>query len=349
MSKQVLKIAIILGLLTSVLMAPLSIHAQLAAPDTTELETVRCWRHVLEPDDVLMIARYNIHYGNTSAQPYQPINETFDFTYTLGNSTLAGNTTAYPFFNLGYSRGLVAFYWGGNETLTPPWADTGNVTMTGTGLFGGGPPTDTFTLTSSNWVTPTDPASIREDLRQWLINALLFVELDWNNWYADQGFDDSQADLLMTVEGSYIVASPGGATYLRYAIEDIETIVPLLFMFQLTQPSHTERDHDLTQQTTIENQHEGDALGNATAIASDLLGGVGRIWASTLIVLVGCFGIIIVCQTAWGKMNCGMLIAYVLILLATPEGLFQMGLMALFACLAVLQIAYTLFWRRSAG
>jgi hypothetical protein len=336
-------------LLLILTLLPFTIHAQLAAPDTFELESVRCWRHMLEADDVLMVARYNVYYGNVSQQPYQDITETVYFEYETAGSSYVGNETAAPWFNLGYRKGIVAFYWGANETGTPPWGDLGTVHMTGTDLFGGSPPSDSLALTSGDWVSATQPSSIREDLRQWLLNALIFLELDWNTYYSDIGMTDRQVELVMTAQGNYNVASPSGEAYMRESIEDIETICPLLFMFQLYAPTIEDREHTLSQQTTIESQHEGDVVGNTTARIGNLLGGIDRIWASTLVILIAGLVIVYICQSRWQKMNCGLLTSYTLILLATPEGLFQMGLMGLFAFMAILQITYTLFWRRSAG
>jgi len=85
---------LILGLLLSIL-APAA-YADLNTPDTVEIEEVRCWKHMLEPDDVLIVARYNVHYGNLTAQPYQSIDQTFRFAYGNSTGTELGNSTAYP-------------------------------------------------------------------------------------------------------------------------------------------------------------------------------------------------------------------------------------------------------------
>lgn len=327
----------ILGLLLAVFV-PVA-HADLATPDTVEIEEVRCWRHMLVPNDVLMVARYNIDYGNLTEQPYQAINKTFTFTYTneAGNETL-GNETAYPFFNLGYAKGLVAFYWADDDADKPDWGDLGNVTVTGTALFDS-PPTHTLTLTSDDWTSGTQPSTQREDLRQWLLNALIFCELDWNDWCVDQGYTDRQVTLTATLGGEYYVASTGGQAYLGLTIDNVTRMVPLLFMSQTTEITHEERDWTLAQQSIFESLHTDDVIGNGTAALGELMGGIDPIWAATLAMLVGCMGVIAVCQIAWGRLNNGLLTAYVMILIATPEGLFQMGLMALFAMIAVLYIA----------
>jgi hypothetical protein len=330
----------VVGILAALLM-PLVARADLATPDTIAIESVHAWKHMLQPNDVLMLVMYDVSYGNKSAQPAQPITQTFTFTYS-GNSTgnvttVLGNETAYPFMNLGYLKGVVAFYWADDDPLKPTWGDLGNVSITGTSLFTS-PPSGNYTLVAGDWTSGTQPSTHREDLRQWLLNALIFLELDWNNWGIDQGRTDSMVTLIQTLSGTYQYASPSGEAYLGLSISGITTMCPLLFTGSTMDLTHTERDWTLAQQSVFESIHQGDIVGNATEALGDLMGGVSRIWASTLVIIVGCLAIIIVCTAFWQRLNNGLLIAYAVILLATPEGLFQMGLMALFAVVAVIYL-----------
>jgi len=325
----------ILGLCLAIIV-PVA-HADLNAPDTVEVQEVRCWQHMLEPNDVLMVARFKVYYGNLTAQPYQGIDKTFTFTYMDSYGNVTGNETAYPFYNFGYSLGLVAFYWTGDDEDKPEWGDLGNVTITGTDLFVS-PPTATLTLTSADWTEGTQPSSQREDLRQWLINALIFMEVDWNSWAVAQGYTDRQVSLTAAVAGgAYTVASPTGEAYLGLTIPNITSMCNLLFMSQTLVITHTERDWTLAQQSIFEEIHADDPIGAAKEGIGELMGGVSGIWASTMIVLAGCIFIIVLCGM-WQRLNCGLLIAYVIILLSTPEGLMQMGLMALFAMIAAIYL-----------
>lgn len=330
-----------LGALLAILGAcllPLVVYADLTAPDTTEVEDVQVWKHMKQPDDVLVVVRFNATYGNISDRPSQPISETFYFTYGNSTGTILGNETAYPFWNMGYVKGLVAFYWDNDDPNKPTWGDLGNVTMQGTALFGGSPPSDTWTLTADDWTTGTQPSTMRESLRQWLLNQLIFLEMNWNDQAVDQGYTDKQISLTATLGGEYYVASTSGQAYLGLTIDGITGIVPLLFMTQTTEITHTERDWTLAQQSAFESIHTTDVIGNGTAALGELIG-VSPIWAATLAMLMACLGVVAVCQIAWGRLNNGLLIAYAMIIIATPEGLFQMGLMALFAMVGILYIA----------
>jgi hypothetical protein len=122
----------------------------------------------------------------------------------------------------------------------------------------------------------------------------------------------------------------------------------LLFATQTIDITHTEREWTLAQQIAFQNIHEGDEVGNATGAVGEILG-INRIWASTLIIIVFCLGIIVLCTWKWQRLNNGLLIAYMLILLATPEGLFQMGLMAIFAVIAILYLGDIFLSKRGAN
>lgn len=319
-------------------------------PDTVDVINARVFRHMLEANDTLMMARFDISYGNASYQPQHGINTTFDFTYTTTGSVVAGNVTAYPMTNMGYLQGLVGFYWAANDTDIPAWGDLGNITATGDAAYFGAPlPTDTYTLISSDYVSVSSPADIREDLRHWLIAQLTFVELDWNNWFADIGYENRQIDLLAVIPPEYTVLHTSGEAYMSNTVDDFRDMCPNIYWLQITQPTHDEGNWTLTQQSRYEQLHTTDYVGNATTAVGNLMGGVDQIWAASILTLFASLGVVIVCQHYWQKANIGMLIAYVIILLATPEGLIQMGLMALFPFIAVLLIAHTFFWSRSAG
>src|SRR4030043_149682 len=112
---KLLRLLAVLGVLAMVLM-PLVAYASYTPPDTAQIEAVRVFRHMIEPNDVLLLARYDVSWGNISDQPTdQTIAQTFEFTYGNSTGTILGNETASPLFNFGYAKGLVAFYWADDD------------------------------------------------------------------------------------------------------------------------------------------------------------------------------------------------------------------------------------------
>lgn len=342
--------ALLLIVALIVILLPGGAMAQFTDPDTVSIEDVQAFRHMLEPDDLLMIARYDVSYANDTDQPALPIDRTFVFSYTTSGNDTVGNETAYPLFNLGYGQGLVGFYWDADDADIPAWEDLGNLTVTGNDTYYGAPvPADTYTLTSANYSPYTSPADIREDLRQWLTGQITFVELDWNNWNVDQGYENRQIDLLVEIPPDYLVLSSSGEGYMSKVVDNFRYMCPLLYFLQTSQPVHVDGNWTLSQQDLYEDLHTTDYVGNATTAVGAFMGGVDQIWAATLLTLFAALGLVVVCQHYWQKANIGMLTGYTITLLATPEGMIQMGIMALFTVMAVLMIVHTFFWSRSAG
>jgi len=305
---------------------------------------------MLEANDRQLIVRYDVHYGNVSNQPPLGIDQTFFCEYGNASGTSMGNFTACPFFNMGYAQGLAAIYWAANETLTPAWMDFGNLTYQGNATYFAAPvPSGNYTLTAANYCPYASPADQREDLRAWVIQQLSFIELDWNNWIIDQGSSQREIDLLLGVSPGYTVLSPSGESYMACTWPYFRDACPLAYYLQIYEVTHDERTWTLAQQTTYEGLHTTDFVGNATTAASTIMGGLGQTWAATILVLIIAVAIVGVCQFFWQKANIGLLIGYTVILLATPEGLFQMGIMALGAVIGVLVIAQTFFFSRSTG
>lgn len=344
---RVISVAMLLGILAGLLL-PMVAKADLYHPEHLAIEDVRVYRHMMEADDLLLIARYNIAYGNQTQQPPYPVTESFSFTYHDRYQALCASWDAEPVFNMGYNKGLISYYWSADDELKPMWGDEGNLTITGSALFDD-PPSVSYILSDTNYPTGEQPSSLREDLRQWLLDQLLFLELDWNNWALEKGYTEKIVDLVGTVSGDYTVASPQGEAYVCLAIPNIKKMCKLLFFLQTDDATAQDMTHTLSQQNIYHDLHADDVVGQAQEGASELLGGMGRIWASTLIVIIFGLALIGICQGFWQKATCGVIIAFGIILVATPEGLFHMSLMALFTFLAVLGLVNYFFWSRSQG
>jgi hypothetical protein len=343
---NILRLLAVVGILAALLM-PLIAHASYTPPDTAQIEVVRVFRHMLQPNDVLMIARYDIGWGNQSSQPNADIQQTFEFTYSYGNVTL-GNETASTLFNYGYAKGLVAFYWAGNATDKPTYGGLGNVTLTDVADFGNVTITDTYTLQASDYSSYVQPSELREDLRQWIISQLMLINWDWNQWYTENG--STLAIGLLAVFDSYTVLDTAGEAYMQSVQADIKEMCPALFLFNTAVYDYENETWTLSQQSIYESVHATDLIGNITEGLKDLTGDmIDTIWITTFVTMVVAGGLIFACNYWWMQAKIGALGAYLVILVATPEGFFQMGLTALIAVLAVIYLIDTFYWKRSSG
>ena len=315
-------------------------------PDTAQIEAVRVFRHMLEPNDVFMLVRFDVSWGNATNQPDgQSIAQTYEFTYSseVGNITL-GNETASPLFNNGYAKGLVAFYWADDDALKPTYGDLGNVTMTGIDDYGN----YTYTLETADYSAYAQPSEIREDLRQWTISQLMMINWDWNQWYTENG--STLAISLLAVFDAYTVLDSAGEAYMQSVHADFKEMCPALFLFNTAVYDYENEEWTLAQQSIYEMEHASDIIGNITEGLKDLTGDmIDTIWITTFVTCIMAGALIFACNYWWLQAKIGALGAYLIVLVATPEGFFQMGLMALVAVVAVLYLIDIFFWKRSAG
>ncbi len=344
---NLIRLLAVLGILGA-LLAPLVAYATYTPPDTAQIEAVRVFRHMLEPNDVLILVRYDISWGNLTDQPNADIQQTFAFTYVDedGNATL-GNETASTLFNYGYAKGLVAFYWADDDADKPVYGDLGNVTLANITDFGGNV-TDTYTLTGADYSAYTLPSEIREDLRQWVISQLMLINWDWNQWYSENG--NTLAVNLLAVFDTYTVLDTAGEAYMQDVQADFRDMCPALFLFNTAVYDYENQEWDLAQQSIYEQEHAADWIGNITAGVKALTGNmVDTIWITTFVTCFAAGALILACNYWWLQAKIGALGAYCIVLVATPQGFFQMGLTALIAVLAVLYIIDIFFWKRSSG
>ena len=97
------KLSTLLLLLLLVLVVPMSAHAAINVPDSGPFITrVDIYRHALEIDDMLVVARSNIPYVNV---PTETISQAFTGRLLDGSTELA-RVSPYSYYNSGYDYGM---------------------------------------------------------------------------------------------------------------------------------------------------------------------------------------------------------------------------------------------------
>lgn len=345
--------AVCLAGLQGLTAAPVAQAQSLSDPTTIEIEDAKCFRHMLEADDYLCVARYNIVWANESDQPVLSVDQAFEFLYEDESGCTVGNITAFPFHNLGYGKGLVAFYFEGNNTAcgsqTPDWEELGNITVQGNAYFGSPPPSDTYTLAASDYTEGTSPADIREELRQYLIAQALFLELDWNQFWVDLGASQRTIDLLTFISSTYTVLSTSGEAYLTEVIDDLQDMCPLLFSIQITTLEAEENEYDYAMSEEFKGTFDDTPIGDAMEASSSLLGGVGVQVVGTIATVLAVIAVMVVCARKWQRASPGILIAFPLVIISVRAGFFEMAIMAVFVALCALMLGYFMFFKPAAG
>lgn len=323
-------------------------RADLPDPETLEVEAARVFRHMLEADDILLVARYNAHYANITVQPAQCVDQTFDFTWYDSSSTLISNTTAYGYHNQGYGKGCVAFYLAANATTMPTWGDLGNITVRGTSLFDAPAPEANYTLKASDYSSYSSPADIREDFRQYVIANSLFLELDWNEFWADLGMEWQMVSLTMEMAG-FTVLSNRGEAYWGQVIDSLRDICPLLFALEALEPSYTDEEHPQTQATTYEQRYADTPVEDFKVGLSDFFGGIGTQTVGTIFVVIFMMVVAGFYAFKWQKPIVGILGAFPGVLIFTIIGLPEMAIVFLMVAMAFLTVIMSLFFKPGAG
>lgn len=339
---------------------PLSAYEQ---PDICTIEDASIFRHMLEPDDMLILLRYEISWGNTSEQPIEPCPDSFYFTW--GNSTdIWGNTTALPFHNLGYGKGIVAFYYEADDGNLTDWGEAGNLTVTGTGaVWGGSPPSDQYLVSSDDYSAYSAPSDIREELRQYILSNASFLELDWNTFYIEAGASSRQVDLLQVVDyqNTYLAATGSAyfngvltrampATVLENYTQILQAICPNVLPFQVLYPQYDDYDWTGNYSETIKQTFDDSPIGDFKEGLSEFLGGIGEDTATTILI-VGIVAVLVayLCYRTPQKFLAALLATYPIFIITSRMGLCNPAVLWLFMCISVIILVYATLFEKGQG
>jgi len=100
---------------------PYIAKAQVASPDTIQIDRVEAYRSVIEAGDQLYLCSYEIEYGSN---PADAIDQTYLFRLMNSGTELMA-ATAYPYQDSGYDVGVVGIYFSSAEVsyLGMGWGD----------------------------------------------------------------------------------------------------------------------------------------------------------------------------------------------------------------------------------
>lgn len=147
-------------------------------PDTMMINHVWVYRNCLETGDQLYMVDFTVDY---TANPSQDISETIICRLKNGATELAA-TTPFPYFDDGYERGVVAFYFNPDEA--PAWAGAYTVQLFGNPLLSWAPEvpelsTSTFDLWQDNDIPVT--LQVLSSRVLWLAEE---ISKDWDTTYS---------------------------------------------------------------------------------------------------------------------------------------------------------------------
>lgn len=282
-------------------------------PDSTpNVESIYCYRNVLETGDFFAIFYENTPYAS---EPDIGYSEAFIWRFmdTDGETELA-QSLGYNYHDSGYGYNVICFYFDAEEA--PDWEQIYFLTLSGTPSAFESPPTYTYSIESGDYSSLTVSDEVKTEIAAQVLR--LATDLD-NKW----GLSASNSLLLETETGT--VLSIYGEAFFRGAIYGIQAIAPASFRLIINTVITDERTWTTTYVTELEAQNAESYIGPAIEAGERLL--------DVDYNLMGIIGIFLMCAlivgTHWwlsgGNLWKGAIECCSPLVIATRMGVFGLG------------------------
>jgi len=270
--------AIILALVVALIVPSPVVLATTAPPDSTPtIEDIYIYRHLLQNNDFLVVAKYNIPYGAT---PNASVAQAFLFRLIdTDNTTPLLANEAYSFKSSGYGYGLISFYT--DNASAPTWGQNYYIQIAGKPSEFADPSIVTWNtiVPTSAYSTLVGSESNQSDLALKIVSIAEDLESAWTATLLESG-------------DSGIVLSDVGAIYFKQSILGIQRMAPDLFLVQIDDPTYEAQDWTNAQATTYRTRFSGTWVGDAIQGVGDLFGMEFHYIASIPLILAMIFCIV---------------------------------------------------------
>lgn len=300
-------------------------------PDNISILDIAVNRHLVQTDDALYCALYNIDY---TSSPNESVDKTFTFRLidTDGDTTL-GTAVPYPYNDNGYGVGLISFYFG--NATAPDWGDNYIIRITGNPVYFDDPPTKDISITAGSYTAYDDHDNNQIELAQWIIITAQYLDLAWGTLGTTSSLVE-QSDI-----GT--VLSESGEAYFRNTIYGIQSMAPDAFLVERRDPVYTERTWSENQSTTLEQRFAGTAIQNS-------IDEWGEFWNADVQVvnswpfIILAIGIISIHAARWRNPLAGFPDALVILSCGVLMGLVSLQVRVLITFFSGIYILYFLVW-----
>ncbi len=273
------------------LVSPVSAWATTAAPSSPpSIDDVHVYRHLLEPNDFLVIARYNIPYTSI---PDARVDQAFLFRLlATDKNTMLLSNEAYAYHTNGYGDGVIAFY--ADNTSAPTWGLGYTIQITGKPSEFADPASVTwnFPISTGAYSSLIPQSANQLDLADKIVGMAQILELEWST-------------TLLSVNDAGIILSTSGQIYFQNAILGVRLMAPTLFAIQVADPNYATTNWTNAQATTYRTRFTGTWWGNAVQAVADLFGMSFFFWASMPLLVVSIFCMVVAGQQ--GNIMSGLL------------------------------------------
>lgn len=305
----------------------------ITSPTSISLTEVHAYQNVVETDDMLFIALYDIQYPTI---PSETVNQAFLFRL-LDDGTELGSTAPFPYVNSGYAPGMIALYFSAADVelggLT--WEDPNyEVRLQGNPSVFASPPVVINASIEWNSVLTT-----KVDLRNFVAGSAFAFEVAWAQ------YTDPDVDLIINQADGNIFTQDG-ENYFGNVIPNARLAIPSLFAGRTEIPVIIDRDFDYSYRDQLLTFWDTSSIGIA-------LDGVASVFNTprTLITTLGLIAFNVVVVMSLTKANpaaiqIAPLTTAIILPVGAYIGLTDMVFAALVAMFALVGTVFILYLRR---
>jgi len=307
-------------------------YAYIDLPDSAPtVESIDCYRNVLETGDFFILIYENTPYAETPDIDYSDA-----FIWRLmdtdGEAELA-QALGYDYNENGYGYNVVSFYF--SATDAPDWGENYYLTLSGAPSAFESPPEYAFEISASDYSALTDTNAVKTAITARILT--MAADLD-NKW----GLDETTSLLLEVETGT--VLSIYGEAFFRGAIYGVQAMAPEVFRLVINNiTALSDRDWEEEYTTNLTTQHSGTYLEPALE-AGESFFNVDYNLMGILITLAICAGIIFATwYLSGGNIWKGFIESASPLVICTRIGLFGMGELGLIAAVGWLYVSAKLW------
>ena len=318
-------LALVLLLSASFLWLPaITALADQANPDSTPtinggILGIDVYRNLLETGDRGFLVYANIPYATP---PTTPENEAFIWQLLSPDGlTVIGQTTGYPYHNLGYDYNAYWFYFSSADSVT--WGSAYIMRLTGNPAIFLSPPTYDYVLAASDYNSQTTQAGNQGELEA----RILAISTDlYTRW-------SLSPTTKLTKEGETgTVLSPSGETFWRGAIYGCQALAPGVFEFGALSITTTSHSSTKGYADNLTGQYAGSWIATAKQGGADFFD-LDYDLVSTLLVLIVCVGVMFLEQYLSDNIWFGLMDASLIAVIFGRQGLYDVTFLAMIAAL----------------
>ena len=334
--KRLTKLFSILTIVSLGLLLVVSPALAIDLPDDLQINSVYAFQHCIENNDQLYLVQYFIDYDPdddplTDDNPAENISDAYLCRFMDGVDELK-SIAPYAYYDDGYDEGRIALYFAPDDPNLPVWEGAYSIQLTGNPtLDWGGDPPSTAVSTFDLWSSSTSIVETQTELTSRILYMADQLEMDWGINMVDT-----------TSTGSYL--SDYGASYFISAVSNIQVMAPRAFAGGTSTPEWEYKEPATTYAEDRASSLDGTPL-DLTALSD--WWGIGRMWASSLLFMLGGIFILYSILSRSGNYRALSLLSAPLVIAGGYLGALPMQLTVLLGFAAFFLTLFSLFYHPS--